>query len=359
MRKEHILVIRFSTLSDVAMAVPVVHSLAMSYPDVRITMLSRGYARPLFEDLAPNVSFMEANLKRDYNSIRGLNTLYRRLTAKNFTAIADLHDAVRSEYLRMRFNLDRYKVAHIDKHRKGRRMLVAHKNKALIHLPSAFENYTVVFEQLGYPIKEMNFRSIFPPEGGNLNLLPAIIGSKNSFEKWVGIAPFAAHEGKNYPRRRMYDVMKMIEKKYPDARIFLLGRGEHERDTFPKWAAADSRCVDVEACLEIMQQELILMSHLDVMVSMDSTNMHLASLVGIPVVSVWGSTHPYAGSLGWNQDERNIVQTDLPCRPCSINGSRSCFRGDYACLYDIMPEQIFERVDAILSQTKGLEQNII
>ena len=46
-----------------------------------------------------------------------------------------------------------------------------------------------------------------------------------------------------------------------------------------------------------MRTELNLMSHLDVMLSMDSANMHLASLVNIPVVSVWGATHPYAGFM--------------------------------------------------------------
>ena len=52
-------------MGDVAMAVPVVYSLATQYPDIRVTVLSRKYARPFFEDLAPNVSFMEADLKRE------------------------------------------------------------------------------------------------------------------------------------------------------------------------------------------------------------------------------------------------------------------------------------------------------
>ncbi len=63
MKKEHILIIRFSALGDVAMTVPVVKALAEQYPEVHFTMLSRGFARPLFDELAPNVSFMEANLQ--------------------------------------------------------------------------------------------------------------------------------------------------------------------------------------------------------------------------------------------------------------------------------------------------------
>ena len=114
MKKEHILVIRFSAMGDVAMVVPVVWSLAHQYPDIRITVLSRTFARPLFEDLTPNVGFMAADLKHEYRGIKGLNALYRRLAAKQFTAVADLHSVLRSEYLRMRFNMGRYRVAHIN-----------------------------------------------------------------------------------------------------------------------------------------------------------------------------------------------------------------------------------------------------
>ena len=69
MKKEHILVIRFSAMGDVAMVVPVVYSLAQQYPHVRITVLSRTFARPLFEDLAPNVNFMAADLKHEYHGM--------------------------------------------------------------------------------------------------------------------------------------------------------------------------------------------------------------------------------------------------------------------------------------------------
>jgi ADP-heptose:LPS heptosyltransferase len=98
-----------------------------------------------------------------------------------------------------------------------------------------------------------------------------------------------------------------------------------------------------------MFQELILMSHLDVMLSMDSANMHLASLTGTPVVSVWGATHPMAGFLGFNQSEDNIIQLDLDCRPCSIYGNKSCRRGDYACLQNIPPERIVERISTLIN----------
>jgi ADP-heptose:LPS heptosyltransferase len=94
-----------------------------------------------------------------------------------------------------------------------------------------------------------------------------------------------------------------------------------------------------------MADELSLLSHCDLMLTMDSAWMHLASLVGLPVVSVWGATHPFAGFMGWKQSAGNAVQVDLPCRPCSVYGNKPCMRGDYACLNLITPEQIVEKIE--------------
>ena len=81
---------------------------------------------------------------------------------------------------------------------------------------------------------------------------------------------------------------------------------------------------------------------------MDSANMHLASLVNIPVISIWGATHPYAGFMGWNQNPNNAVQIDLNCRPCSIYGNKPCLRNDYACIKNISPELITQRTELAL-----------
>jgi ADP-heptose:LPS heptosyltransferase len=350
MKKDHILVIRFSSLGDVAMAVPVVYSLAHQHPEIRITVLSRGFARPLFEGLAPNVGFMEADLKHEYHGIRGLNALYRRLVAKQFTAVADLHNVLRSDFLRLRFNLGRYRVAHINKHRLGRRRLVSASNKKLVQQPTSFQNYVEVFERLGYSVN-IQFTSIFPKGGGDLNLLPPAVISHFSFHIshfYIGLAPFAAHQGKVYPPHLMQEVIEQLSGQHPESRIFLFGRGAEEDKWFSKWCQKYPACVSVGQHLTTLQQELILMSHLDVMVSMDSANMHLASLTGIPVVSIWGATHPYAGFMGWRQSQSNAIQLPMDCRPCSIFGQKPCRRGDYACLNNIRPETIVEKINTIL-----------
>ena len=242
MRNPHILIIRLSALGDIAMLVPVVHSLATQYPDLRVTVLSRAQARPLFDGLAPNVGFMDADVNKEYKGLPGLNALYRRLKAKHFTAIADMHGVLRTKYLRMRFSIDRYQVAHIDKHRSGKRRLVAKDNKRLVQQPTSFQNYADVLAQLGYPIK-LEFKSIFPVTGGNLRLLgPRELQEKKTFQQWIGVAPFAAHQGKVYPLEKLEVVVDRLLGMHPNARIFLFGAGRRERKVLDQWCERYPRC---------------------------------------------------------------------------------------------------------------------
>lgn len=341
---QHLLIIRFSALGDVAMLVPVVSSLAHQYPDMHITVLSRRFARSLFEGLAGNVGFMEADLKNDYHGIHGLNALYRRLKAKHFTAVADMHGVLRSKYLSWRFKIDRNPVKSINKHRKGKHRLAAKTGKVMEQQPTSFQNYADVLARLGYPV-QLEFRSIFGEGRGDLRLLPKTIGEKGTDEQWIGIAPFAAHEGKILPLETMEQVIATLSERHPKVRFFLFGGGDKEKAQFEVWCDRYPRCVNASAQSAGLLQELIIMSHLDVMVSMDSANMHLASLTGTPVVSVWGATHPYAGFMGWGQTEENAVQTDLPCRPCSVYGNKPCHRGDFACMRQIKAEDIINKVE--------------
>ena len=347
MKTEHLLVIRFSALGDVAMTVPVVYSVARQYPQLRITVLSKPFAKPFFEGILPNVSFMEADVKGEYHGVKGLSALFRRLTAKHFTAVADLHNVLRSNYLRMRFHIENTRVAHIDKHRKHRKQLTATHKKILRPIPTAFENYAEVFEKLGYPV-QFDFTALLTPEQASLRLLPDAIGEKKESDRWIGIAPFAAHPGKAYPPEKMEQVIDALQQRHPDCRIFLFGGGVQEINTIDDITTRHTRCINASKLLNGLSEELILMYHLDVMVSMDSANMHFASLVNTPVVSIWGATHPYAGFMGWNQKAENTVQTDLPCRPCSIFGKKPCMRGDYACLHNIPPTSIVKHIERLI-----------
>ena len=328
-----ILIIRFSALGDIAMSVPVIHDLAVQHPDLEITMLSREMAKPLFERMPSNVHFLAADLKGRHKGLFGLCRLWRDAHLNDFDYIADFHDVLRTWWLCAEGCLHCKKVAKIDKGRKGKKALTRQKNKVLIQQATSFERYAKVLEQLGFPIK---------PQFTKLNYSVFCDSQKADHETWIGIAPFAKHQAKVYPLEKMEEVVKTLSER-ENTTVFLFGGGEEEKRQIVELCAKYPN-VQPAKTKQGLKGELALMGQLDVMLSMDSANMHLASLVGTRVVSIWGGTHPYAGFLGWNQKESDCVQLDMPCRPCSVYGNKPCLRGDYACMNGITPSQITEKL---------------
>ena len=332
-----ILVIRFSALGDIAMTVPVIHDLAVQYPELDITMLSREMARPLFERMPKNVHFISADWKGRHKGLLGLCRLWRDAHLSDFDYIADFHGVLRTWWLRTEGCLHRKKVAKIDKGRKGKMSLTRQKNKVFVQQATSFERYAKVLEQLGFPIKQQFVK---------LDYSSFCETQKPNNETWVGIAPFAKHEAKVYPMEKMELVIKALSER-KNTTVFLFGGGTAENKQIESLCGKYNNVRPAKS-QQGLNGELALMSQLDVMLSMDSANMHLASLVGAPVVSIWGGTHLYAGFKGWNQKESDCVQLDLPCRPCSVYGNKPCFRGDYACMNGIMPEFIIEKISPYL-----------
>lgn len=340
-----ILIMRFSALGDVAMTVPVIYSLATAYPMHEITVLSRKPFEDLFKTLPSNIRFISADLKGKHKGIKGLNILYKKLKAEKYDYVADFHSVLRSHYLRLRFRLDGIRTAVIDKGRGEKKKLTQKNNKVFAPLKSSFLRYYDVLEKLGFEF-ELNFKSIFAKAPVNLDGMVSY-SEKKSTERWLGIAPFAKHKGKIYPLELQEKVIEHFANDYR-IKVFVFSGGEYEKSIIDGWAHKYPSIVSMVGKLNL-DQELAFMSQLDVMYSMDSANMHLASLVDTQVVSLWGATHPYAGFMGWNQCFENAVQIDdLTCRPCSIYGQKPCYRKDYACLNRITPKQIINRIENAL-----------
>ena len=309
-----LLVIRFSALGDVAMLAPIVRAAAETYPELELTMLSQQKFADLFAGMPKNVTFHGVDTKKEslHEIVSGLGS---------YDAVADMHGVIRSVYIRAAMRLKGARVASIRKGRYQKRQLT--RGKELKPLKHMTERYKEVLEELGYPLQGEESRSLETEKGTG-----------------IGIAPFAAHKGKIYPEERMEQVVKMLSEK--GIEIVLFGGGKKEQAVLEEWAGKYAQVKSV-AGRHSLAEELEIMRELRLMVTMDSGNMHLASLVGTRVLSIWGATHPYAGFLGYGQKEEDCIQRDLDCRPCSVYGNKACRYGDYRCM-DIKPEDIAEKV---------------
>ncbi len=333
-----ILIIRFSALGDVAMTIPITYSLARQNPDLEIVFLSKPSLTRLFFNAPKNFKLVTIDAKGRHKGFAGLIRLFLELKKERFDVVVDLHSVLRSHFLTKLFRLSGTKTTTIHKGRSEKERLAHRHNKHLVQLPTSFERYLKTLEEAGIKFQP-DFTSIFENGKGDLSILQDFIPVKT--RKWIGIAPFAKHDGKIYPIEKMEEVVSQLSQN--DLTIFLFGGGPLEKATLDKWAENYPNVICTIGKID-MEKELILMSHLDGMITMDSGNMHLASLVNCPVISIWGATHPYAGFYGWKQPKENAIQIDLSCRPCSVFGNKPCYKGNYACLNKIEPTTIVRQV---------------
>ena len=332
--RQHILVLRFSAMGDVAMTVPVIKAVLDQYPQLEITMLSNVMLAPLFQNI-PRCNFIPVFLKAQHKGVVGLWKLYKELLKGNkIDAIADLHNVLRTAILRKYFLLSDITNAVIDKDRPAKKKLTARFNKTLLQLPTSHERYAAVFEALGYPI---DFTRTTP-----ISIKHLLKGDLNNWldptKIIVGIAPFAQHAQKMYPLEQMKLLITELVSRKNIQLLFFGGKGA-EATELEQWQKLYPGSLNVAGKYSF-EEELQIIQQLNVMVSMDSANMHLASMYGIPVVSIWGATHPFAGFYGWQQNPEQQVQISLECRPCSVFGNKKCFRGDFACMTGISKEMI-------------------
>jgi ADP-heptose:LPS heptosyltransferase len=339
---KHIAVMRLSAMGDVAMTVPVLRALVNQYPEVKITVVSRPFFKPFFDGI-PKLSFFAFDEKERHKGFLGLIKLFQDLRALDIDAFADLHNVLRSKIVRTLFALSGKKTASVDKGRDEKKALTRPDNKVFRPLTTMFERHTKVFEQLGFQVNLDN--PIFPKKAILDSEILKIIGA--SHQKLIGIAPFAQYDSKVYPLDLMKEVIETLALD-SNHKILLFGGGKKEIEILNTLSSGKQNVINMAGKIKF-PQELQLISNLDVMLSMDSGNAHIAAMLGVKVITLWGATHPFAGFSPFNQPLENALVSDrnlYPKLPTSVYGNKKV-EGYEDAMRTILP---FEVVKSIQSQ---------
>ncbi len=328
-------------MGDVALTVPVLRSVLEQNPSVHITLVSNKAFEPFFYDL-PRFEFYGVELN-NYKGIFGLYKLFKELNKiKKWDVVLDIHSVMRTWTLDAFFKWNGVPVFKIDKGRNGKKALTRKENKQLIQLPHTTDRYAVVFKQAGISINLTLEAAIY-----TTSQLPDLVLNKSL--PWIGIAPFSKHQQKEWPLDKVKELITQLSKSIP-CEVLLLGGGANEKEALDKLALPFDNVHSLVGKFNLAK-EIALVKKLNLLVSMDSFNMHLGSLVGIKVVSIWGATHSLAGFGPLNGNETYKVEIpieELECRPCSVFGSKPCYRGDFACMQGISVEMVLKKINFAL-----------
>lgn len=343
----HLVVLRFSAMGDVAMTMPVIRSVLIARPEVSITLITR----PRFAELYQNIlldnqqrsrlHILPADVDGADSGLSGLWRLTRKIRSLKPDHVLDLHDHLRTRILRTLMKWSGIPVTVFEKGRREKK--AATGRKRVNHrspLKTTMQRYMDAFAAAGYPF------SILPAT----HVRGAVVQQQeNSAVKTIGIAPFAAHPTKEWPMERFSRMIGLFAGD-PTIRFVLFG-GKSDREKGLALEALHPSLTCAAGSMTL-SEELALMQTLSVMVCVDSSNMHLAGLCGIPTISIWGGTHTITGFGPEKNPKNRIVEIpleDLSCRPCSVYGRSTCLRGDMACLTGITPEAVAREVREVLA----------
>ena len=339
----HIAVMRLSAMGDVAMTVPVLRAFVRQYPEVKITMISRPFFEPLFAEI-PNVSFFPFDEKGRHKGFLGLLRLFQDLQSLGIDAFADLHNVLRSKIIRTLWRWNGKKTATLDKGRAEKKTLTRVKNKIFRPLTPMVKRQAEVFAALGFAVDLSQPHFAIPQ---NLAVaMTHLTGEKTKI--WIGIAPFAQYDSKTYPldlMEKVIDVLALDD----NYKIFLFGGGKREIKVLDMLAEEHKNTFNVAGKFKF-KEELQLIGHLDIMLSMDSGNGHLAALFGVKVITLWGATHPFAGFMPFDQPIENALVSDrvkFPKLPTSVYGNKK-IAGYENAMRTILPEMVVEKIKSVL-----------
>jgi ADP-heptose:LPS heptosyltransferase len=238
------------------------------------------------------------------------------------------------------------KVAATDKGRAEKKALTRAEKKVFQPVKTMVERHVETFKKLGFSV-DLSLPN-FPEKAILSEEILSVSGKKNNYN-WIGIAPFAQYESKVYPLDLMQKVIDNLAEN-GNYKLFLFGGGKEETEKLNTLAKQRENIVVVAGKLKF-NQELQLISNLDVMLSMDSGNAHIAAMLGVKVITLWGATHPFAGFAPFNQPLENCLTADrnqYPLLPTSVYGNKKV-EGYEDVMRSISVESIVEKINLELN----------
>jgi ADP-heptose:LPS heptosyltransferase len=329
-------------MGDVLLTLPVLRGVLRRNPSVELVFVTRKKFAPYFEGIDRLIAIpFDPEIK--HKGLIGLLRLFIEIRKYSFRQVVDLHGILRTHVLDVLLLLAGCRISKIRKYRRVRQQVLKNKLKddRVLHTT---ERYLEVFEKAGLKgeVGTNNFR---------LNPVHSqFTGTKSDMVK-IGIAPLSKHSTKNWGLNNIAELIRLLRLRYL-VEIHLFGG----KEDYQLLNALAGQGVLNHAGNLGSTDEVNLISTMNVFVSMDSANMHLASLLGVPTVSVWGATDPVLGFAPLFQPDSYAIRAsskEVICRPCSVYGEKPCKRTDspMICMNSIKPEVVVNKIKEILILT--------
>ena len=336
------MVIRLSSLGDIVLTTPVTRSLKQKFPDSDIFFLTKSQYQDLLKNDPHIFSLIEFDPFEKHKGVSGFFKLVRGLKDFNFDLVIDLHANLRSFLIRHLLKAN-VKIKY-NKHWLARFLLVHFK---FIKVQSIYtvDSYLEALKRIDVKSSGKNPEIYLDQEGENFAKDFLMEKKIEKDDIVVGIHPGAKWETKRWTEEKFAKVCQILNQKLP-AKIILLG-DQKDQEVIERinLSIEDQRVF--KAVNLPLNKFMSLIKRCDCFITNDSGPMHIASALGVPLVVIFGPTHPKLG-FAPTVPENVILTADVKCSPCSLHGEKRCRKESRFCMDLIEPEMVAEAVEKLL-----------
>jgi lipopolysaccharide heptosyltransferase II len=342
MKINKILVIRISSMGDVLLTTPLLRQLKNKYPNADIDFI---VAKEFFEIIQynPYVNKVFQYVK----SMKLYDLIIERLhnLEKKYDLIIDLQANFRSMHIITGFIS---KVVKVKKYRLKKLFLVHCKKNYYDKIIPIPEIIRQTVDSLGVKDDGKGLELWLPEEVGLSQYPPENKQYSLNENLNIALAPGAYHKTKQWLPERFAELIDYLKVKF-NANIFILG-GESDKiiasDIIKKINSIVSDCTGSKSIFNTAK----IIDSCDLLITNDTGVMHIAAARRIPIVSIFGSSVKEFGFEPFRVNNE-IVETELPCRPCSHIGREDCPEHHFNCMKNIHVIQVVDAIRRVLNLT--------
>jgi heptosyltransferase-2 len=322
-------------MGDILLTTPFIRQVRKRFPRAEIDFVVKeqfieliGY-NPNLDDIFQLTS--PANKK-------SLDRLFVRLNEQKYDILFDLHNNLRSKYIKRRLKIK--DVYSIRKDKFKQQLLVHTKINLYRKYNSIPFRYLQTAKDTGVEDDTKGLEIFWQNQHQESMQKKTRNKGLNIGQFFLCLAPGAGFYTKRWPLEHYSLLAEKIQTqfRYP---IAIIG-GEEDRE-YGSILARHENCYNFCGDLSLLETA-VLLSQAGALVSNDSGLMHLATATGTPVLALFGSTVKEWGFFPFRGRSVVLERHDLPCRPCSHIGRHKCPRGHFKCMRDIKPRDVFQKL---------------
>jgi heptosyltransferase-2 len=340
-----ILVIRYRFIGDTILTIPFLRNLRKAYPDAQIDMV----VGPVSGDVLTTCPYIDNLIIFDTTrKFKYENSTNQRQSFFSYVKLLKNQKYEKAYVLKRSFSSAALAFFADIKERIGfdteNRGFLLTKKIPYITDKHEVECFLDILRADNIPVND-NYLENWIQEGAENKVINLFKELNISNNKKVLIHATSGNILKQWPLEYFAKVIEFLANQR-NIQVFYTGTASDSKiyDQIHNLINTDLKIKPVNLCGKLnLQESTALINKMNFVAGSDSGTLHIAASLNIPVIGIYGPMNP----VKWQAfgDIHKPIFLDMPCIPCELR--KKC-QNNIACLKNITPEMIINKIDQLL-----------